>query len=269
MRSKNRKLVLFGLILICLLTAPSFAAVDIPAAPQNYVVDLAGIISPDAEAALNRYLQELEQKTTVQMVILTIKSLEGDPIEDLSIRIAHDKWKLGQKGKDNGILLLVSLQDRQYRFEIGYGLEGILPDGYDSIVGRQYLVPYFRQGDYSKGITEATLAMIAKIASNEGVTITGMPMLSENPSYPNDGREGGKPSLIQSIFGVLFLVALLYMFIRHPRLFLLFLFANVLGGGRRGGWGGGGGFGGGGFGGGSFGGGGGGGFGGGGASGSW
>jgi uncharacterized protein len=269
MRSKNRYSVLFSFILVFLLTIPAFAEIDVPAKPLNYVVDLAGIISPDADAALNRYLLELEQKTTVQMVILTIKSLEGNPIEDVSIRIAHDKWKLGQKGKDNGILLLVSLQDRRFRFEIGYGLEGILPDGYVSNVEREYLVPYFRQGDYSKGITMATQAIIAKIASNEGVTITGLPMMSGHPAYPSSEGGGRKPSIFEGIFGILFFIVLLYMFIRHPRLFLLLLFANMLGGGRRGGWGGGGGFGGGGFGGGSFGGGGGGGFGGGGASGSW
>jgi uncharacterized protein len=268
MRSKNRYFVCLALIFVCLSGMPLSAEIDVPEKPANYVVDLAGIISPDADRSLNGYLLELEQKTTVQMVILTIKSLEGDPIEDLSIQIAHNKWKLGQKGKDNGVLFLISLQDRQYRIEVGYGLEGVLPDGYISNVERQYLVPHFRQGDYSGGITAATLAVIGRIASNEGVTITGVPMLGGSESYPTTSGQGRKPTLLQRIFGVLFLLGMIYLFIRHPRLLLLLLFSNALGGGRRGGWGGGGGFGGG-FGGGGFGGGGGGGFGGGGASGRW
>jgi uncharacterized protein len=269
MSSNNRYSVLFVLVLVCLWGIPSSAQIDIPAKPLNHVVDLAGIIDPDAESALNGYLLELEQKTTVQMVILTIKSLEGDPIEDLSIHIAHDKWKLGQKGKDNGVLLLVSLQDRRYRFEIGYGLEGILPDAYVSTLGRQYLVPYFRQGDYSKGITAAALAIIDRIASNAGVTITGLPTLRRGQAYPGSGTGGRGPTRLQSIFGILFFIVMVYLFIRNPRLFFLLLFMNALGGGRRSSWGGSGGGFGGGFGGGSFGGGGGGGFGGGGASGGW
>lgn len=249
---------------VCLTGMTSYADVSIPARPLNHVVDLAGIIDSNIEAGLNRYLLELEQKTTAQMVILTIKSLEGGSIDDVSINIAHDRWKLGQKGKDNGILLLVSLQDRQYRFEVGYGLEGVLPDSYVGSVGRQYLVPYFRQGDYSKGITAAALVVINEIASDAGVEIAGMPALRSSQTYPRGRMEKRKPTLVGSIFTVLFLIGMIYMFIRHPRLFMLFLFMNMLGGGRRSGWGGGGG-----FGGGSFGGGGGGGFGGGGASGGW
>jgi uncharacterized protein len=269
MKLKNRFIALIFLCLICLGVIHAPAEVKIPARPLNHVVDLAEIIDPDAEEALNRYLLELEQKTTAQMVILTINSLEGEPIEDWSIRIAHDKWKLGQKGKDNGVLLLVALKDRQYRFEVGYGLESILPDAVVSNIGRQYLVPYFRQGDYSNGITAAALAVMNVIASDAGVEIEGMPRLGGRQAYARRDGEQRKPTLLGKIFSILLFIGMIYMFVRHPRLLLFFLFMNMLGGGRRGGWGGGGGFGGGSFGGGSFGGGGGGGFGGGGASGSW
>ncbi|MDH4027942.1 MAG: TPM domain-containing protein, partial [Nitrospirota bacterium] len=108
MRSKNRLLILIIAACICLCAAASFAEVIVPDRPVNHVVDLAGIIDDSAEAGLNRYLLELEQKTTAQMVILTISSLEGGSIDDLSLNIAHDRWKLGQKGKDNGVLLLVA-----------------------------------------------------------------------------------------------------------------------------------------------------------------
>jgi uncharacterized protein len=266
MRSSNKLSAFFIGIILCLAGIASHAEVEIPAMPQNHVVDLAGIIAPDIEAGLNKYLLELEQKTTVQMIILTINSLEGESLEDFSVNVAHDKWKLGQKGEDNGLLLLVSLEDRRYRFEVGYGLEGILTDAFTSRVGRQRLAPAFKQGDYSNGIAAAALVLINEIASDAGVEISGMPTVRSSRDYPRDGREDGEPGFFRSVLGIIFLLVMVYLFIKNPRLFLLLLFANMMGGGRRGGWGGGGGFGGGG---GSFGGGGGGGFGGGGASGGW
>jgi uncharacterized protein len=261
MKLRNKILFICIAVFLCLNTVAVFAAVDIPDKPYNHVVDLAGIINDDVEVKLNGYLLELEQKTTAQFIVLTINSLEGESLDDLSIKIAHEKWKLGQKGKDNGVLLLVSFQDRKYRFEIGYGLESILPDSFMGSVGREYLVPYFRQGDYTKGIFTAALAVINVIATDAGVEITEVPKLRRQ--FPSGRAEFKKPSLANSIFGILVLIGLIYMFIKHPRLLLLLLMANMMGGGRRGG---GGGFGGGG---GSFGGGGGGGFGGGGSSGSW
>lgn len=270
MKSGNKSLLIVLTSLICFFTATIlFAQLNIPDRPVNHVVDLAGIINDNVETGLNRYLLELEQKTTAQVVILTISSLEGEAIEDLSIQIAHDKWKLGQKGKDNGMLLLVSPNDRKYRFEVGYGLEGILPDSLVGSIGRQYLVPYFRKGDYSTGIATAALAVINEIANEAGAKITGLPKLGARSAYPYSKVKRGKPSLMGSILGIIFFIGLIYLFIRHPRLLLVLFLLNMLGGGRRGYWGSGGGFGGGGFGGGSFGGGGGGGFGGGGASGGW
>ncbi len=252
MRLKNKALILLLFMFLCLFAVITSAAVSLPDRPLNHVVDLAGIINDSAESDLNRYLIDLEQKTTAQMVVLTIQSLEGESLDDLSLQIAHDKWKLGQKGKDNGVLLLVALQDRKYRFEIGYGLEGILPDSFVGQISRDYLVPYFRQGDYSTGIFTASLAVVNTISSDAGVEITGMPKLRDS------SRQRGKPSILNTIFSILFVIGIIYLFIRHPRLLLLLFMFSMMGGGRRGGWGGGGGFGGGG-----------GGFGGGGASGGW
>jgi uncharacterized protein len=252
-RFKSLFLIIFIICLFLVVTA-SFAVVPpIPQMPPDYVVDLAGIIDENVKTRLNRYLQELEQKTSSQVVILTVTSLEGESIEEFSISTAHDKWKLGQKGKDNGVLLIVAFKDRKYRFEIGYGLESVLPDSLVGSIGRKYLVPYFQKGDYSTGIYTATLALINEIASKEGVEITGMPKL-QGPAYPNMPKGGG---IVGAIFAILFLVGVVILFIKYPRLFIFLLLTSSIGG-RRGSWGGGGGFGGGG-----------GGFGGGGASGGW
>jgi uncharacterized protein len=238
-------------------------ASEIPARPPDPVVDLAGIIDNSAATKLNRYLRELEEKTSAQMVILTIKSLEGQALEEFSINIAHDKWKLGQKGKDNGVLLVIALNDRKYRIEIGYGLEGVLPDSLVGSIGRQYLVPYFRKGDYSTGIYAAAVVIANEIAKDAGVTITGLAAVKK--AYPAKTR-AESTSVFGKIFSLVFFVIMIIVFIKNPRSFLALLLLSSMGG-RRGHWGGsGGGFGGGGLGG--FGGGGGG-FGGGGASGGW
>ncbi|UCH79893.1 MAG: TPM domain-containing protein [Nitrospiraceae bacterium] len=258
----NCKLLALLILILCL-SAVASSEIVIPDRPLNHVVDLAGMISPDVESNLNQYLLELEQKTTAQVVILTITGLEGESLEDFSLTVAHDRWKLGQKGKDNGMLLLVSRDDRKYRFEVGYGLEGVLPDSLVGSIGRQYMVPNFRKSDYSTGIFTAALAVIQEIATDAGVEITGMPKLRSMAASPRQMQQR-EPTLLGKIFSVLFFIGLIYLFIRHPRLLLLLFMMNMLGGGRRGGWSSGGG-----FSGGSFGGGGGGGFGGGGASGGW
>jgi uncharacterized protein len=256
MNLRYKKFFLIAIICLSLVTASYAVIPSIPQKPPQYVVDLANIIEKDVEIRLNGYLQELEQKTTAQVVVLTLLSLEGESLEDFSISTAHDKWKLGQKGKDNGVLIVVVLKDKKYRFEVGYGLEGILPDSFVGSIGRNYFVPYFQKGDYTDGIYSGTLAVINRIASSEGVEISGIP---KHATGINSEKYPGGRGILRTIFALLFFLGAIILFIKNPRLFLFLLLASSLGGSRRGGWSSGGG----------FGGGGGGGFGGGGASGGW
>ena len=158
------------------------------------------------------------------------------------------------------MLLVVALNARKYRIEVGYGLEGVLPDSLVGGIGREYLVPYFKRGDYSTGIYAATLIIANKIASDAGVKISGMPAVQKtDPVKKRKGTSNPFGKIISLVFFLFFLI----LFIKNPRSFLTLLLLSSMGG-RRGHWGGsGGGFGGGGFGGG------GGGFGGGCASGGW
>jgi uncharacterized protein len=262
MRSPVRSIRLWVFVLLVVSAAAVSYAQQVPALPPAPVVDLAGIVDSDFENKLNRYLKELETKTGTQMAILTLDSLQGQALEEFSINIAHDKWKLGQKGKDNGVLMVISLNDKKYRIEIGYGLEGVLPDSLVGTIGRQYLVPYFKKGDYSTGIYAAAVVMANEIARDAGVEITGLPAVKK--AYSTKKR-AESTSVIGKIFSLLFFVIMIIVFIKNPRSFLAFLLLSSMGGrgghwgGSRGGFGGsGGGFGGGG-----------GGFGGGGASGGW
>ena len=141
---------------------------------------------------------------------------------------------------------MIALNERKYRIEVGYGLEGILPDSLVGSIGRQYLVPYFRKGDYSGGIYAATLAIANVIAKDAGVKITGMP--AARKSSPVKDRRKSTGFFGKIIFLLIFLVMVI-IFIKNPRSFLVLLLLSSMGG-RRGPWGGsGGGFGGGGCGG--------------------
>jgi uncharacterized protein len=294
---KSLPVLIALMIVLPALGAKPFATPNLPM-PESYVDDLAHVIDATHAHALNGILQELEQKAGVQYIILTIDTTGGLPIEQFSIELLG-KWKLGQKGNDNGVLFTMALKDRAYRFEIGYGLEGVITDQSAGQIGRDVLVPYFKKGQYSQGIYEANLRVIRRIADHYRVALTGMPNLPRgvvNPG-PSPRVQGIGPLCGCPCCGfLLFLFLLMFVFgsLRGgrfwPWLLLPFLFRGFGGygghgrsgsyrggafGGGFGGFGGGlpggfGSFGGGSSGGfGSFGGGGGGSFGGGGASGHW
>ena len=147
----------------------------VPASPPNYVVDLAGVIDDGVEARTNALLRELEQRTTAQVVVLTLPTLEGESLEAFSIDLAHNRWKLGQKGKDNGVLLTLAMQERKYRIEVGYGLEGALPDSLVGSLGRQVLVPAFRAGDFGGGIAAMAGELATRVAAASGVALSAAP----------------------------------------------------------------------------------------------
>lgn len=217
-----------------------------PAVPSNYVIDLAQILPPSSEDALNRYLRNLEQKTSVQIMLLTILSLDGQDIEGFSMQMA-ERWRPGQKGKDNGMLIVIALNDRKYRIEVGYGLEGIIPDSLAGSLARQHLVPHFKKADYSTGISALIHALGSEIALKSGVSID-----ETKPSKPAKHAPSKELSTFELIGAIAVALVMLYLLIRHPDIFLLIIMSS-----GRGGWSGGsssgGGFGGGG---GSFGGGG-------------
>ena len=121
-KSKTVKTLLLILLLWAYPAVAPAVTPAIPAHPSQYVVDLAGVFDAPTEARLNAMLHDLEAKTTAQMVVLTLKSLDGEPIENFSHQTAV-KWGIGQKGKDNGVLLTVAVKDHKYRIEVGYGLE--------------------------------------------------------------------------------------------------------------------------------------------------
>ncbi|MGA7852400.1 MAG: TPM domain-containing protein [Candidatus Acidiferrales bacterium] len=258
------------LLLFLCLALPALAQTSIPAKPTGYVNDFANVLSPNARAQLTALCTEIDQKAKAQIFVVTVPSLNGQPIEDFSLNLAT-KWGVGPKQTSSGVLILLATEDRQYRFEVGYGLEGILPDGKVGGFGRE-AVPYLRSGNYDAAMILMTRRVADVIAQDRGITLSAGSLPPPRPPHPPDNQSNGILALL--LLGV-----------------VVFILFKVMSGGSgrgrgggsgwwigpmiggsmgRGGWGGGG-FGGGGFGGGGggFGGGGGGSFGGGGASGSW
>ncbi len=140
--------------------AVSVAALDVPPPPKTRVTDLTGTLTPEQKAGLERGLAEVEEKTSNQLLVLMIPTLAGDNLEDFSIRVA-EKWKPGRKGKDNGAILLVVKDDRRLRIEVGYGLEGALPDALAGTIIRNEIAPRFRKGDYYGGIVAGLRGIVA------------------------------------------------------------------------------------------------------------
>lgn len=254
--------------LSCMLAlwAPGIAlARDIPPL-RGHVNDTADMLSGAAEQALERKLVGYEEKTGHQFALLTIDSLDGDSLEDFSIRVV-EAWKLGRKGKDDGLLLLVVKGERKLRIEVGYGLEGDVTDAFSAQVRRNVLTPALRAGNAEQGIQSAFDALMRKAA--------GEAVPEDVVASPKQDAPG--PSWL-GLLGLLFIAApfvlpLLFLRGRSRRTGILLGGLGGWGGGWSGGGGGWGGRGGGGWGGGGGGGGGwsggGGGFGGGGSSGSW
>jgi uncharacterized protein len=144
------------------------AAGDVPFLAGR-VNDTAGLLSREAAGNLEAVLKAHEDSTSNQVAILTIPTLDGEDLEAFSLRVA-ETWKLGQKGKDNGVLLLIARDERSVRIEVGRGLEGDLPDITCGLIIRREIVPRFRDGDFDGGITAGANAILAAIGGSYAPT---------------------------------------------------------------------------------------------------
>ncbi len=255
---KSIRAAIFLLALPLLLHAEPIAQLR----PTDYVNDFANILDQGTVKRLDDICQQIDQKAHAQIAVVTINSLDGSDIESYAVDL-FKKWGVGSKASDHGVLILLAVQDRKYRIEVGYGLEPILPDGKVGGFGRE-AVPFLRQNNYSGAILLMTSRIADVIAQDAGITLTGArPEISEQPQE-HLGKGISPGGMV-----VLAIIIVLVLFVPPLRriLFWMILFGGGGGGGYRGGgYSGGGGFGGGG---GGFGGFGGGSSGGGGASGGW
>lgn len=251
----TRTIARIGFVWIVFLAAQVIWSMNIPAL-KGRVNDYAGVLNSSQKEQLETFLQDAENKTSSQVVLLTINSLEGEALEDYSMQVVEN-WKVGQKEFNNGILVLVAVAEKKIRIEVGYGLESIITDMKSGYIIREIILPYFKKGDYYGGLNQGLTALTGLISKEFEISPEQL------AKYQKASKRGGGIHIPFSLI-----------------IFIIIVILNIVKSGSRGGrfgrgggiFYGGGGFGGGGFtiggGGGGFSGGGGS-FGGGGSSGSW
>ena len=172
------------------------AALEVPPVPTSYLTDLAGVISPTQRAEIERRLQALEASSGHQVIAVLFPSLDGEALEDFTIRCA-EKWKVGRKGLDDGVIFFAFIHDRRMRLEVGYGLEAMVPDATARQIIDSAVKPAFAAGQYGNGV-EALADVLQRVFAGESI-----------PS-PRNHRSGTGPILpIAFVAGALLLRMLL------------------------------------------------------------
>ncbi len=222
-----KKYFLFILLVFLL---PSVIALEVPQF-SNYVNDYANIIDENQEAQLNQVISDIEKNTTVEIAILTIPSLEGEVLEQYSLKVA-ETWGAGKKDKDNGLLILVAMEERQVRLEVGYGLEGAIPDITARRITDNVIVPEFQKQEYGKGLLDG-ITVIKGLLENDPDTISHYtkPSLFSKGTYPYYAYVIAITIIIfLLLLGMLFRKAKVFFGVAAllPDIFLLFSFSVVI-----------------------------------------
>lgn len=163
---KNMK---WTLLILLLLLLPVANAVNYPQINKAFVTDNANIIDPVYKDKITQLAQNIEKETTVEIAVVTVESLEGESRDTYAEKLFRQPPGIGKKDKDNGLLILVAKEEREYRFEVGYGLEGTITDSMKVNIGSRIIEPNFQNGEYGKGIYEAMVAIQGLLAGNEEV----------------------------------------------------------------------------------------------------
>ncbi|HEY9126890.1 MAG TPA: TPM domain-containing protein, partial [Acidobacteriaceae bacterium] len=206
----------FGGWIPALLLSLAFVFLAIPASaekvedlpkPTDWVADFAHVLSPGAVEQIDSLCGQLSHsKANAQIQVVTVKSLDGDDIDDFTSRL-EERWKIGKKGQDRGVLMVLAIQDRKRRIEVGYGLEGILNDAKVGDIGRS-MVPALRAGDYDRAVTGGVVQLANVIAADAGVQIGDQGQAQQRP-VRREQRHGSGAGLV---FMILFLV-LVFLFL--------------------------------------------------------
>ena len=193
----------------------------------GYVNDYANILSDETKNKLSNFIGELERKTTAQIAVVTIDTVSSLDIETYAVKL-FEKWGIGQKDKDNGTLLLIAVKDREMRIEVGYGLEGAIPDALNKIIIENYITPSFKEGDFNTGVLKGAIGIAKLIAKEYNVELSELDSLPINVPMPE------KPPSIISIFNFLFTLFIIIMFVSLRTGFFWWWF--LIPGRRRGGY---------------------------------
>lgn len=199
----------FLTILIILFTIIAFpvSAINIPT-PTNdfYVNDFAGVLSDSTKQLIMQNSVAIQQATGAQIVVVTVNSLDGNVIDDYALNILRS-WGIGDSKANNGLLILLAVDDRKSRIEVGYGLEGALPDGKTGWIQDDYMLPYFIAENYDEGIKNGYLAVLQEVATEYSLDISALE--KPYPQINTDGQTTTLSPLAKTIIGILIVLLLI------------------------------------------------------------
>ncbi|MGB7295994.1 MAG: TPM domain-containing protein [Candidatus Aminicenantales bacterium] len=229
MRRHRAALLAFAALLCCVYPGNSAGQLQTPNSPTRWVTDTAGFLSPETVRTLDRKLEAYEKETGHQVIVYIGRTAGGYPIEEFADK-AFQAWAVGRKGLDDGVALFIMAEDRQVRLEVGYGLEGVIPDIIAGRIINDVLIPKLGTRDANGAVSDA-VAAIVKAISGEAASP------GQEPEEPTSRRTG--KSIGQAILITLGIIILLILFITNPSLAVWLLINIMSGGGSRSGGGGG------------------------------
>lgn len=220
-----------AILLICCSIFSVSAAYTIPKPTNNFFVnDFANVIDESDEQKMMAAGVALYKACDAQVVVVTIPSLEGNAIEDVSLRLARE-WGIGDKDKDNGILLLLSVAEPRVRIEVGRGLEGAIPDSKAGRILDTFMIPNYQPGKFTVGLSDTYNSLVNEVYVEYGLT-------PQDGYIPIEGEEE-ELSFFEILILIVIIIGAILLFIRYPHLFFLFFRSGGRGGGFGGGGGGG------------------------------
>ncbi len=243
-RSHNMlKRLIYIFIFILILTSYCFSVELEKLKPSGAVNDFAGVLTRDNQNRIEYLLDILEKNSSIAVVVVTLPDIEGSYIEETAVRI-FEKWGIGKKGKDNGLLFIVAIKERKMRIEVGYGLEEVITDSLAGRIRDLYTIPYFKKNEFDKGTYATVLAIISILNKYYDLNID----FNKNEQVILEKRS--KRTDISALFKLIFMIIIFIAFLGRGSIFFLPFFMGGFGGrSTGGGFGGGGGSFGGGFGG--------------------
>jgi uncharacterized protein len=206
-------------------------AVEYPA-QDGFVVDTAGVLDDASQQNLEDTIAALDKSTGAQVGVAVIPTLDGEPVENYAIKL-FEKWGIGQDKEDNGVLLVVAVKDRKMRIEVGYGLEGAIPDIRAKEITGKIIGPKFKAGDMAGGVLDGVNAIIGDICKEYGVSVDEVMAgkIADKASSKTSGDEGenGSPLLFFGLFGgiIVFLIFTVIKGWRRPHTGIVDILGDV------------------------------------------
>jgi len=226
------------LILLVLFAAPVLAASAVPNPTADfYINDFAGVLSDTTKQMIQKDSAALAVKTGAQIVVVTIDSLEGQVLETYSLDMLRS-WGIGDKVKNNGVLILLAVGDRKSRIEVGYGLEGRLPDGKSGRIQDEYMLPYYKIDDFDSGIKNGYLAILQEVAAEYSLDLAAIEQATPLSAADTSGSSSPLSLITIGLIVILLICDWIFLHGKITKFLLLLFFWR---GGRGGGFGGGGG----------------------------